>query len=99
MRRIGLVVLALALTAVPSVRADTLNVAADAQTSSALPNLRFGPLPGMAVRNAASGAIVKSYAQFDLSALPASPSVDKTVLRLWVASVITPGTIEVAPIL
>ena len=99
MRRIGLVVLALALAAVPGVRADTLNVAADAQTSSALPNLRFGPLPAMAVRSAPSGAIVKSYAQFDLSALPASPAVDKTVLRLWVAAVLTPGTIEVVPIL
>jgi hypothetical protein len=31
--------------------------------------------------------------------LPASPTVDKTVLRLWVAAVITPGTIEVVPIL
>jgi hypothetical protein len=37
----------------------------------------------MAVRDAASGAILTSYAQFDFSALPPAPTVDKAVLRAW----------------
>ena len=98
MRRIGLVALALGLTAVPCVRADTLNVAADAQTSSAQPNFKFGLWPAMAVRQAPSGAILHSYARFDLSALPSDPTVEKAILRLWVLVAVTPGTIEVVPI-
>ena len=99
MRRIGIFVLGLGLAAISALRADTLNVAGDAQTSSALPNTKFGLLPIMTVRNAQTGAILNSYAKFDLSALPDSPSVDKTVLRLWVNLVPTPGTIEVLPVL
>ena len=99
MRRIGLVVLALGLTAVPCVHADTLNVAADAQTSSAQHAFRFGLLPGMAVRQGPSGPILKSYARFDLSTLPSDPAVEKTILRLWVLVAVTPGTIEVLPIM
>ncbi len=99
MRRIGLVVLALALAAIPALRADTLNVGGDAQTSSAQPNTKFGLFPIMTVRSTSSGANLTSYAKFDLSALPDNPTVDKTVLRLWVNVVTTPGTIEVLPIL
>ena len=98
MRRIGRVALALGLAAVPCARADTLNVAADAQTSSAQPTTKFGLLPAMAVRQGPSGAILKSYARFDLSALPADAAVQKAVLRLWVLAAATPGTIEVLPI-
>lgn len=99
MRRIGLAVLVLGLTAVPWLRADTLNVAGDAHTSSTQPNSKFGLLPLMTVRSAPSGAILNSYTKFDLSALPPAPSVDKAVLRLWVGLVVTPGTIEVVPVL
>ena len=98
MKRIGLVVLALGLAAVPCVRADTLNVAADAQTSSTQHAFKFGLLPAMAVRQAPSGPILKSYARFDLSALPSDPAVEKAILRLWVLAALTPGTIEVLPI-
>jgi len=99
MRRIGLAVLVLGLTAVPWLHADTLNVSGDAQTSSAQPNFKFGLLPLMTVRSAPSGAILNSYTQFDFSPLPEAPTVDKAVLRLWVGLVVTPGTIEVVPVL
>jgi hypothetical protein len=56
-------------------------------------------LPLMTVRKAPSGAIFNSYVKFDLSALPDAATVDKTVLRLWVNLVTTPGTIEVLPVL
>jgi hypothetical protein len=98
---IGRAVLAFSLTfvAIPRLNADTLNVAADAQTSSALPGTKFGILPLMTVRTASSGAAYKSYAQFDLTALPDAPNVSKAVLRLWVAAVLTPGTVDVVPVL
>jgi hypothetical protein len=101
MKRIGLASLAVALslTAGPWLRADTLNVAGDAQTSSTQPNTKFGVLPLMTVRSAPNGTVYKSYTQFDLAALPDAPSVDKAVLRLWVAAVLAPGTIDVVPIL
>jgi len=99
MRRIGFVTLALGLAVAPCIRADTLNVSGDAQTSSTQANFRFGLLPAMTVRSAPAGAILNSYTQFDLSALPTAPTVDKAVLRLFVAVVVTPGTIEVVPIL
>jgi hypothetical protein len=99
MRRIGVVALALGLAAVPCVRADTLEVAADAQTSSVQSAFKFGLFPAMAVRQGPSGPILESYARFDFSALPSNPSVEKAVLRLWVLAALTPGTIEVVPIL
>lgn len=98
MRRIGTIALAVGLAGVPALRADTLHVAADAQTSSAQPGVRFGLFPLMTVRGG-PGPIYNSYLKFDLSALPDDPAVDKVVLRLWVDVVSAPGTIEVAPIL
>ena len=83
----------------PRLDADTASVARDAQTSSSQPNTRLGVLPLMTVRSTSSAAIHKSYSQFDLSALPDISTVDKAVLRLWVAAVLTPGTIEVVPVL
>ena len=77
MRRIGFVAIALGLAAVPWVGADTLNVAGDAQTSSAQPNTKYGLLPLMTVRSTPSGAFLNSYASFDLSSLPDAPIVDK----------------------
>ena len=44
------------------------------------------------------GGTLRSYAQFDFSALPPAPTVDKAILRVS-AAVFTPGTIEVVPIL
>jgi hypothetical protein len=85
------------LLAVPWLRADTLNVTGDAQTSSSTPNLKLGQLPAMAVRQG-SGHVFNSYARFDLSPLPDDPTVQKATLRLWVLAVITPGTIEVVPV-
>jgi preprotein translocase subunit Sec61beta len=90
---------AMTLAAVPSVRGDTLHVAADAQTSSSQPNVKFGLLPSMAVRQGPSGAILQSYARFDTGALPDDPAVEKAVLRLWVLSAVQSGTIEVLPVL
>jgi len=100
MRPIALIPLALVLAVAPRLAAgDTLNVTGDAQTSSQQSTLKFGLTPAMSVRNASTGAILNSFAQFDLSALPTAPTVDKAVLRLFVAGVTTPGTIEVVPVL
>jgi hypothetical protein len=52
----------------------------------------------MAVRQAPTGTVLKSYVSFDLSALPDDGKVDKAVLRLFVFAVQAPGTIEVAPL-
>src|SRR5262245_26905076 len=93
----GAVVLAFAT--LPAAGADTLTAAAAAQTSSAQPTLRFGALPVMAVRQGAKDAALVSYVRFDVSSLPSEPAVQSAVLRLWVRSVVTPGTIEVAPVL
>jgi hypothetical protein len=79
MRRIGWVVLAVGIGVVPGLRADTLNVAADAKTSSEQPNTNFGLLPAMAVRQAPTGTVLKSYVSFDLSALPDDGKVDKAL--------------------
>ncbi|MFI5005933.1 MAG: DNRLRE domain-containing protein [Solirubrobacterales bacterium] len=98
MNRIGLVALALGLAAVPCVRADTLNVAADAHTNSAQPSLKLGQSPAMAVGRVAGGSLLTSYARFDLSPLPSDPAVQKAILRLWVLAVVTPGRVEVVPI-
>jgi hypothetical protein len=98
MRRIGFVVLALGLAAIPCVRADTLHVAADAYTSVTQPNSKLGLLPAMAVRQGPGGPVYISYARFSLSAVPSDPDVQQAILRLWVMSVSSPGTIEVRPI-
>ncbi len=87
MRRTGFLVLALGLAAAPGLRGDTLNVAADAFTHSRLPNTNFGAQTSMGVRIAANGAVVDSYARFDLSALPPAPVVERAVLRLWLNAV------------
>jgi hypothetical protein len=100
MRRIGLLVLAFGLAATARLGADTLHVAADAQTSSIQPTSRFGMQPGMSVYSDTSGkSLLKSHVRFDFSALPAAPAVDKAVLRLWVLTVNVPGKVEVVPIL
>src|SRR5262245_11562459 len=98
MRSTACLVLALGLAAAPNLVADTLNVSADAQTSSIQPRTRFGGLPLMTVRGT-SGAVLNGYARFDLSPLPEGAAVDKAVLRLWVNLVTTPGTIEVVTVL
>ena len=80
------------------VAADTLHVAADAQTRSDQPTTRFGLAAGMTVGSGSGAPVVISHARFELSALPAAPTVQKAILRLWVRAVRTPGTIEVVPI-
>ena len=99
MRRIALGVLAVALVAVPSLRADTLTVAADAQATAGLPEARSGFLPRMTVRAAPGEPFRDGYARFELSPLPGSPTVEKAVLRLWVNAVVMPGVVEVRPVL
>ena len=64
----GVPAVLLAFASVPMAGAQTLTAAADAQTSSVQPGLRFGQLPAMAVRDGAKGSLV-SYARFDVSAL------------------------------
>src|SRR5262245_60576120 len=85
-------------------RADTLNVAADAQTNSRLPTQKGGSDPAMLVCNAPvcglqAGAVFKSFARFDLSALPDGFTVDKAVLRLWAGVVLKPGTVNIVRVL
>jgi hypothetical protein len=99
MKRIALLTLALGLTGATWLTADTMHVAADAQTSSTQAGTKFGLLPAMTVRQGPSGTIYNSYARFDLSALPTDPGVRKAILRLWVLAAVAPGTIEVMPIL
>jgi len=77
MRRVGLAVLTLRLAVPPCARADTLTVAADAQTSAARPTANFGRAASMAVRHDAGGTIAR-YVRFALSALPADP---RTLVR------------------
>ena len=96
--RVLLAVVVAGFAAVPAVRGDTVHVAADAHTSSALPAFRFGLLPSMAVRQAPNGPIHVGYARFTLSTLPEDATVQKAVLRLWVLAVLTPGTIQVVPV-
>lgn len=98
MRQTRLLTVLAALGVVAGAGADTLHVAADAQTSSAQPALRLGLLPAMAVRSGGGGPVFTSYLRFDLSVLPANPAVQKATLRLWVFGVVTPGTIEVVPV-
>jgi collagen triple helix repeat protein len=98
MKRIGLAAVVLGLAAVANVRADTLHVAADAQTSSTQPNVRFGLFPAMSVRQGGGGPVLNGYMRFELSALPDNPEVQKATLRLFVFGVITAGTVEVVRI-
>lgn len=98
MKRIRLLTLALGLIVPPQLEADTLHVAGDAQTSSAQATSKFGLWPSMTVRQGGVGPIQRSYARFELSALPAAPTVQKAILRLFVLATVTPGTIEVVPV-
>jgi uncharacterized protein YjbI with pentapeptide repeats len=93
-----LLALGLGFSVAASAAGDTSHVAADAQTSSIAPTLKLGLLPAMSVRQGASGPVYTSYVRFELSALPDDPTVQKAVLRLWVLAVVTPGTIEVVPV-
>ena len=66
-------------------RADTLNVAADAQTNSKKLTLKGGIDPAMTVCNTPTcnlqaGAVFTSFARFDLSPLPAGATVDNVQL-------------------
>jgi DNA-binding beta-propeller fold protein YncE len=98
MRRIGFALVA-ALSAVPWLQADTMTVAADAQARPGHAGGRSGRLPTMTVRSTAIETVLDSYVRFDLGALPDAPDVRKAVLRLWVTGVVTPGSIEVRPVL
>src|SRR5262245_6219653 len=86
----------LGLVVVPRLYAHTVSVAADAQTSATQPDVRFGAAPEMRVRQRAGETMLASHARFDLSHLPPAADIRKAVLRLWVAGVIAPGTVEVA---
>jgi hypothetical protein len=98
MRHVRLLVVSSALSVVSPLAAETLHVAADAQTSSGEPTTPFGLVAGMTVRAGASGPVAISHARFELTPLPADPLVQKAVLRLWVRAVRSPGAIEVVPI-
>jgi hypothetical protein len=100
-RKASLVLAAVSLVcaAAPPSPADTLSAAADTQTSSVQPTLGFGNLPAMAVRKGARGSALISYLRFDVSTLASEAGVAPAVLRLWVRSVVAPGTIEVLPVL
>ena len=89
----------LALAGPLSLQADTLHVAADAQTSSVSASTRYGSGPTMAVRQLANGPDLVSYVRFSLGALPDDAEVQKATLRLWVSSLSTPGVVEVLPVM
>jgi len=66
--------------------ADSLNVAADAQTNSRLATLKGGSYPVMTVCNAMtcnlqSGAVFPSFAGFDLSPLSDTATVDRAAIQ------------------
>ena len=99
MRRIGLAMASvLAVAAVPRLHADTVSVAADAQTHANQPDVRFGTAAAMSVRQRLNGSIIRSHARFDLSRLPPGADVQNAILRLWVVGVSNPGVVELAPI-
>ena len=76
LRRLGLALAGtvLAVAAVSRLHADTVSVAADAQTNANQPEMRFGLAPAMSVRQRPIGSIAKSHARFDLSELPPPPT-------------------------
>lgn len=98
MRRMAVLTLTVGLAGSGWLRADTLHVTADAQTSSIQSGTKYGSFPTMTVRQGPAGPVNTSYAGFDLSALPTDPDVRKAILRLWVLAAFAPGTVEVLPI-
>lgn len=82
----------------PCLLADTLHVAADAQTSAGAPSTASGALPVVTVHSS-TGSQRRAFLRFDLSPLPDGALVDKAVLRLFAAAVVRPGSVEVAPAL
>jgi hypothetical protein len=64
--------------------------AADTFVSSATPKLNYGPSISLLV-----GPGTTSYAQFNLSSIPASATVSKATLRLYVDAVSGSGTLDV----
>lgn len=77
--------------------AETLSVAADSTIDLALPEANFGDAPTLMVQGAKgpdSDAGRWSFLRFDLSSLPEGTSIHKATLRLPVAAVAVPGTLE-----
>src|SRR5262245_46954709 len=103
-RSIGIAVLTTVLWPPTSLPAQTLSVAAEGTSNSSSPTQVSGPLPVMTVSNTGvcngmNEATCQSFIAFDLSSLPPATSLDNAVLRLSVADVVTPGTIDVVPVL
>ena len=63
---------------------------ADSYVAKITPSTNYGSAPILAVQEGTT-----TYIQFDLSALPESPSIGKATLRLYVDNVLAPGSFDV----
>src|SRR5262245_58837061 len=80
--------------------ADTMHVASDTMVNQKAPSESYGLWPNVTVR---SGSEIRhGYVRFDLGPLadlPAGTTVDRAVLRAYAALVVSPGSIEIHPVL
>lgn len=81
--------------AVTPAMAASLSVTDDASVNLASSGQNLGSTPSLFVRNTGSGGTRYAFTRFDLSALPASSSVDRAVLRLFVNRVDAAGDLDV----
>jgi hypothetical protein len=93
--RILLVAATLLISAilVPGLRAGDTPVVADAYIAAATPDTNFGTAVNLIVAPN-SAALVR----FDLSSIPASATISKAYLRLYVNRVVTGGTVNFVPL-
>ena len=64
--------------------------AADTFVASSTPTTNYGTQPILAVQNG-----VTSFVQFNLSAIPQGSTVNKATIRLYVDTVVTPGSFDI----
>jgi hypothetical protein len=99
-RTAGVIALSLALEALPA-GADTLHSAADTTTNLRAPNDNYGIWPTVTVRGGSS-EVRHGFVRFDLGPitdLPAGTTVERAVLRAYAVLVVSPGPIEIHPVL
>ena len=82
-------------------RADTLHPAADTTTNQRAPNDNYGIWPTVTVRGGSSevrhGFVRSTWARS--ADLPAGTTVERAVLRAYAVLVVSPGPIEIHPVL
>ncbi len=89
--KLQLVVLSLSMLGLLSGAYAQITPSADAYTFSASPNTKYGANTLLRV----DGAAQTTYIQFNLSSIPASASVSKASLKLYVQGVTTAGSFNV----